>query len=136
MVLNPDMVHPATCPIRFLSSTIKAIKSKHDLPCSSGTNYYFKTDKLLKLQDHYKFNLCSQLFHYLICNVNFTVASRFQLHSYIDNHNARHRSNLVLPHFHRSKLQLLFIFQSIKEWNNKPKKNVSNEKLVAPSSLN
>ena len=110
---------------RFMSNKIfvlqkKAIRAIHGLSYNSHTNYYFKTDKILKLQDLYKLNLCSQLFHYLTSNVNFSVSSHFQLHSDIHNHNTRHRSNLVLPHYHRSKSQLSFSFQSIKEWNNVP----------------
>ena len=98
----------------------KAIRAVHGLPYSSHTNNHFKTDKILKLQDLYKLNLCSQLFFYLTSSQNNTVASRFQLHSDIHYHNTRHRNNLVLPHYHRSKSQLSFSFQSIKEWNNIP----------------
>ena len=112
---------------RYMSNKIfvlqkEAIRAIQDLPYSSHTNYYFKTDKILKLQDLNKLNLCSQLFFYLTFSENITVASRFQLHSDTYYHNARHRNNLVLPHYHRSKSQLSFSFQSIKEWINIPDK--------------
>ena len=105
---------------KILSCKKKTIGAIHVLPYSSHTHYYFKRDEILKLHDICKLNVRSQLFHYLTSNVNYTVASRFQLHSDQHYHNAHHGSSFVLPHYHRYKSQLLFSFQSMKEWNNIP----------------
>ena len=52
----------------------KSIRAVHGLPYSTHIDYYFKTDKILILQDLYELNLCPQIFFYLVSSQNNTVA--------------------------------------------------------------
>ena len=98
----------------------KAIRAVHSLSFNDHTNEYFKTDKILKLVDIYKINLCSHMYNYIRLPDTHIFSSRFQTNSNYHNHNTRHKNNIVTQHFSRSSSQSCFIFQATKEWNSIP----------------
>ena len=95
----------------------KAIRAIHSLSFNHHTNEYFEDDKILKLNDIYKINLCSHMYNYITSPDTHILSSRFQTNSNYHNHNTRNRNNIVTQHFNRSSSQSCFLFQSTKEWN-------------------
>ena len=88
----------------------KAIRAINSLGYNHHTNEFFKSMEILKLED-----LCKQrLLIYMFKNQHFS--SHADLHSY----NTRHRQDLVLPRFNRTRSQSSFFYQGIITWNSVP----------------
>ena len=98
----------------------KSIRAIHRLPFNSHTNDYFKSNKLLKVPDLYKFNICSLVYRYTEPSSDLPFAVRFQTMSDIHTHNTRNSHNLVAPRYNLTKSQSSFLFNSVNEWNSIP----------------
>ena len=98
----------------------KSIRAIHRLPYNAHTNDYFKANKLLKVQDLYKLNLCSIVYRYTQPSADFHSAARFQSMSNIHIHNTRNSHNLVAPRYNLTKSQSSSLYNSINAWNSIP----------------
>ena len=106
--------HPGVKRPRSVSNIVQVLQKKtiraiHMLPYNSYTNDLFKINKFLKLDDIYKLNLCSHIFHYL--NINNNITAWFLSLSNIQEHNTRHRHSILIIQYHRSRSQASLIFQ-------------------------
>ena len=88
----------------------KAIRAINSLGYNHHTNDFFKSMDILKLEDIFK----QRLLVYMFKNQNFS--SHSDIHSY----NTRHRQDLVLPRFNRTRSQSSFFYQGIALWNSIP----------------
>ena len=88
----------------------KAIRAVNCLPYNSHTNQYFKSMKILKLEDLYKLRVLQFMFE------ADSPASHADTHS----HDTRNRENLIIPRFNRAKTQSTIFYQGILLWNNLP----------------
>ena len=88
----------------------KAIRAVNCLPYNHHTNDFFKSMELLKLEDIYKQKLLVNMFK----NQNLTTLSD------IHGHNTRHRNDILLPRFNRTRTQLSCFYQGILNWNSLP----------------
>ena len=95
----------------------KSMRAIHRLPFNAHTNEYFKSNKILKVNDLYKLSLCSLVYRYTQPSVDLPSASRYQTISSIHSHNTRHNHNLVTPRYNLTKSQSSVLYNSTIEWN-------------------
>ena len=88
----------------------KAIRAVNCLPYNSHTNDYFKSMKLLKLNDLYK----QRVLFYM---------SKSELvlnHQNFHNHETRNVNNIPLPFYRKARTQSTIFYEGINLWNNLP----------------
>ena len=110
MVLRFGMVHFKPTEIAYLSLKKKAIRAINCLPYNDHTQEYFKSMKILKLEDLHKLKICTYMFK----NRN------AQTHADIHSHNTRNRNDLIIPRYNRVRSQTSWMFRGISEWNSLP----------------
>ena len=96
----------------------KAIRAINDLPYNAHTSEYFKSGRVLKLLDIYKFNITSQIFTSIAFPDQLSpfLMPHSGVHSYI----TRNHNQIIVPFFRRSTSQSSFLYQSITEYNSLP----------------
>ena len=108
-----------TVHFRFIS-TSDPITTIHSLPYNAHTNDYFKWNKILKVHDLYKLNICSLFYRYTQPSVDLPSAVRLQTISSIHTYNTRHNHNLLTPRYNLTKSQSSFLYNSTHAWNSIP----------------
>jgi len=98
----------------------KSIRAIHSLPYNAHTNDYFKSNKILKVHDLYKLNICSLFYRYTQPSVDLPSAVRLQTISSIHTYNTRHNHNLLTPRYNLTKSQSSFLYNSTHAWNSIP----------------
>ena len=88
----------------------KAIRAINSLGYNHHTHEFFKSMEILKLEDIFK----QRLLIYIFKNQDFST------HSDVHSYNTRHRQDLVLPRFNRTRSQSSFFYQGIITWNTVP----------------
>ena len=88
----------------------KAIRAVNSLGYNHHTNDFFKNMEILKLKDIFKQRLLINMFK----NQNFIT------HSDVHSCNTRHRQDIVLPRFNRTRSQSSFLYQGMLAWNSLP----------------
>ena len=88
----------------------KAIRAINSLPFNHHTHEYFKSMKLLKIDDLYKVKILSHMFIHLDQS-NYIAQS--EIHSY----NTRNRGNITTPFFNRSQSQSTWLYRGVHLWN-------------------
>ena len=121
-------------------STSDPITTIHSLPYNAHTNDYFKSNKILKVHDLYKLNICSLFYRYTQPSVDLPSAVRLQTISSIHTYNTRHNHNLLTPRYNLTKSQSSFLYNSTHAWNSIPPviQNCNSLKFVCigpPSSV-
>ena len=106
----------------------KSVRAINNLSYNAHTNDFFKKDKLLKLDEIYKLNICSRIFNSIISPDQFS--SRLLSYSNIHDHNTRNNNLFVAPFFRKSTTQSSFLFQAVVEFNSLPQdlKDIDNIK--------
>ena len=89
----------------------KAIRAINSLPYNTHTNEFFKSMKILKLEDIYKHRVLIFMFK---------SHNNFLTQAYNHSHFTRNRENLIIPRYQRAKTQSTFFYRSINLWNNLP----------------
>ena len=87
----------------------KAIRACNSLPYNTHTNDYFKSMKLLKVDDLYKLRVLLYMFE----NKHQTAVTTHE-------HNTRASNDLVLPLLNLTRTQATIFYQGIVLWNNLP----------------
>ena len=88
----------------------KAIRAINSLGYNHPTNEFFKSMEILKLKELFELRLLVFMFK----------NQHFSSHSDVHSYNTRHRQDLVLPRFNRSRTQSSFLYQGITKWNSVP----------------
>ena len=91
----------------------KAIRAINSLPFNHHTHEYFKSMKLLKIDDLYKVKILSHMFIHLDQS---NYISQSEIHSY----NTRNRGNITTPFFNRSQSQSTWLYRGVHLWNSVP----------------
>ena len=91
----------------------RAVRAIYALPYNSHTNNFFKSSKILKVDDLHNLRLGMHMFDGL-------KTGRFTLNSNFHNYGTRNHNSLVTPLCHKSKSQLSWVHRGIKLWENLP----------------
>ena len=100
----------------------KSLREIFNLPYTNHTNYFLKSNLILKLDDFNKFNISVSLFNYINnpTNPRDFISSRLSLNSSYHGYETRTYSNLYVIRFNRTASQSSFVYRSIKNWNMLP----------------
>ena len=107
----------------------KAMRAIHNLPFNAHTNDYFKANRILKIHDLYKLNICSLVYRYTLCPNDLPSSTRFQSNANIHAYNTRHSNDLVVPRYNLTKSQKSFVYNSIHAWNSLPEEITSSNSI-------
>ena len=105
---------------RLVTCQKKAVRALCSLDYNAHTNDYFKWNKILKVHDLYKLNICSLFYRYTQPSVDLPSAVRLQTISSIHTYNTRHNHNLLTPRYNLTKSQSSFLYNSTHAWNSIP----------------
>jgi len=97
----------------------KAIRVINNLPYNEHTSQYFKSNKILKLNDLYNYQILRFMFNITnnqIQNFSYINVRQQEVH----NHNTRTRNQLVIPQFSQTKSQFALAYSGVKLWNALP----------------
>ena len=88
----------------------KSIRAINSLGFNAHTSEYFKSMKLLKLEDIFKLKILIPMF----------TDRNFETNQEIHSHNTRNRMAAAVPYFNRAKSQSTWLYQKIQLWNSLP----------------
>ena len=105
---------------RLVTCQKKAVRAICSLEYNAHTINHFRENKILKLDDIYKVNLCAALFSHLAEPHTYPMASRFIRNSHVHNYNTRNRDDFNIPRYYRTTSQSCFLYQASVKWNDVP----------------
>ena len=86
------------------------LSEHYRLVINAHTSEYFKSMKLLKIEDIFKLKLLIPMF----------TDRNFETNQEIHFHNTRNRMAAAVPYFNRAKSQSTWLYQKIQLWNSLP----------------
>ena len=100
----------------------KSLRAIFNLPYNDHTNYFFKNNLILKLDDLYRFNLSVSMFNYINNPTDHRdfISCSLTYNSSYHGYSTRTNNNLSVIRFNRTASQSSFVYQSIKNWNMLP----------------
>ena len=99
----------------------KAVRAINCLSYNAHTHEYFKSMKILKIDDLHKLRICTYMFKHR------NVLSHADIHS----HNTRNRNDLILPRYNKARSQSSWMYRGILEWNSLPEETKNIRSLTA-----
>ena len=97
----------------------KSIRAINQLPYNEHTNAYFKQNRILKLEDQYKYQI-SLFMHKLTYGNTISLPNTTTRQQDIHTHNTRRKHHIALPQFTRSRSQHSVSYRGAVEWNSLP----------------
>ena len=102
---------PPTTTNRIAVIQKKVVRAINGLPYNAHTNDYFKSMRILKLND---------IFNLQLAKFMFTNLENFNLNSNLHYHDTRSRNNLAIPRYNLTHTQMFCKYRGIELWNNLP----------------
>ena len=101
----------------------KAIRAMNNLDYNEHTNNYFKSNRILKLEDQFKLQVSNYIYKLLNCNnIDTEISSKLMTHHQIHHRETRHGEQLNVMRIKRSKSKNIIYHNGVKIWNSVPSK--------------
>ena len=98
----------------------KAIRAIFSLPYNSHTSNFFKLAGILKLDDLYKFSVCTLIYKSLHNDCDTNISQMLQALRQNHTHITRNYSDFCLPRYHLTRSQSSFRYCAVKIYNSLP----------------
>ena len=89
----------------------------NNLPYLAHTTNYFRSNKILKVEDLYRFRILLYIYKTIYYNFDPFLFNCLTYHNQLHNHETRHCLQLILPLCHSTKSQHSIAFVGVKFWN-------------------
>ena len=98
----------------------KAIRAINNLQYNDHTNNYFKSNNILKLEDHYKLQISNYIYQLLHLNIDENTSSNLIRNTQIHNHDTRGGESLNVARVNRGRSKHCIFHNGVKIWNSLP----------------
>ena len=99
----------------------KAIRAINNLEYNDHTTEYFRENRILKLEDQYKFQISNYLYKILNSDVDNEISTKIKSNVRVHSHNTRCEEMLIVSQICRSRSKNCIFHNGVKIWNSLPK---------------